>query len=94
MLQERQAWDDLGAAREKVLGWQLGTGALARELVLEEILSTRPAVTLDDIAARVDWWHSRVNYDFDLGREFHDRMHKRLQDDFALVAGMHAEDVP
>ncbi len=92
VLKERQAWDDLGAARWHVLEWVMMPCVRARELVLEEILSTRPAATLDDIAARIDWWHSRATDDFHPGNDFHNRIHKRLQLDFAAVAGLTADD--
>lgn len=85
-LEEYEAWDDLAKARHHVCGWGLPVGALARELILEHVLNSRPAVTVDDIAIRVDWLVSRATYEFDLGHDLINRLHDQLQRDFSTVS--------
>ncbi|RYF31444.1 MAG: hypothetical protein EOO23_02555 [Comamonadaceae bacterium] len=86
VLQEHQDWQDLRGARYHVCGWEMWQGVGARELILEDVLSNRPGITLDDVAARAKWWHSRCTYDFDLGNEIHDQLLERILADIAEVS--------
>jgi hypothetical protein len=85
VLREYMRWDELGIARHHVCGWVMPLGVIARQLILEEILYVRPAATLDDVSARVEWWKNRATYEFDLGSEIHIRLSQRLQDDLAAI---------
>jgi hypothetical protein len=86
VLREHLRWHELGVARYQVCGWEMPVGVVVRELILEEILFVRPATTLDDVAARVEWWENRATYEYDLGSEIHVRLSERLQADLAAIA--------
>lgn len=92
VLEEYRAWDDLAKARHHVCGWGLPIGALARELILEHVLASRPALTIDDIAVRVDWLVTRATYEFDLGHKIIHRLHGQLQRDFSAVCATPGPD--
>ena len=92
VLQEHKEWDELGQARHCVCGWGLPVGALARELILENALHSRPSVTTDDIKVRVGWLVSRATYEFDLGHDIIHRLHGQLERDFSAVCASPGRD--
>lgn len=93
-LDEVRAWDRLRKDREVFIGgeWHHPTEVEARISVIENILETRPAASLEDMQARFDWkryeWE-RQWIDPSDHRWEHESIIGRLEDDLRILRNLH-----